>query len=232
MLNDHFHSPLKDRRPWTGFHSMWATKLAVAISRKLPDGWFAAPTVHWDIEVDVATFEQSQAEKEKDKLSAASVTIPEPTKTINFSFATDVIEIQVYREFGELTLVGAVEFVSPANKDRLENREAFIAKCDAYLRDTVGLVVVDVVTSRHANLHNDLMRRFGEPADEESHLYASAYRPFPSASGPALSIWYRPLELGGDLPTMLLFLKDGPVVEVPLSETYRETCQDLKMAAG
>ena len=179
MLNDHFHSPLKDRRPWTGFHSMWATKLAVAISRRLPDGWFAAPTVHWDIEVDVATFEQSEAEKEKALLSAASVTIPEPTKTIDFSFTTDVIEIQVYREFGELTLVGAVEFVSPANKDRPENREAFVAKCDAYLREAVGLVVVDVVTSRHANLHNDLMQRFGGPAEEEAHLYVSAYRPFP-----------------------------------------------------
>ena len=58
MLLDHFHSPLKDIRPWTGFHGMWAGKVASAINRRLPEGWFAAPTVHWDIEIDVAAFEQ------------------------------------------------------------------------------------------------------------------------------------------------------------------------------
>jgi hypothetical protein len=229
MLLDHFHAPLKDTRPWTGFHSMWATKLASAISRRLPDRWFAAPTVHWDIEVDVATFEHAQTTALEESRLPGNPTIPEPTKTISFSFTTDVVEVQIYRDLGELTLVGAVEFVSPANKDRPETREAFVAKCDAFLRDSVGLVIVDIVTSRRANLHNDLMLRFGEPADESSDLYVASYRPFPSDAGPALSMWYRELNVGTELPAMLLFLKEGPVVELPLAETYREACQDLKI---
>lgn len=228
MLLDHFHSPLKDSRPWTGFHSLWASKLAVAVSRQLPDGWFAAPTVHWAIEVDVAAFEESDQQTLASQ-AAQSITIPEPTKTIDFAFTTDVVEVQVYRDLGELTLVGAIELLSPANKDRPENREAFVSKCDTLLRDAVGLVLIDIVTTRQANLHADLMQRFGESAEERSELYQVAYRPFPSESGPALSIWYRSLEIGGGIPPTLLFLKEGPIVELPLADTYLETCDDLKI---
>lgn len=231
MLHDHFHSPLKDLRPWTGFHGMWASNLAAAISHMLPEGWFAAPTVHWDIEIDVATFEQDGATTEVAS-AENTLTIPQPTKTIRFTFATDLVEVQVFRDVGELTLVGAVEFVSPSNKDRAETRQAFVAKCDAYLRDAVGLVIVDIVTSRKANLHAELLRRFDEPAEEDSDLYVACYRPFPSDDGPALSMWYRELQLGAALPPALLFLKQGPVVELPLAETYEQTCRDLKLPSG
>lgn len=236
MLLDHFHSPLKEQRPWTGFHSLWASKLAVALSHNLPDGWFAAPTVHWAIEVDVATFEEQEirpgeqvAQQTSTIASTQPTAIPAPTQTIDFAFTTDVVEVEVYRDLGELTLVGAIELVSPANKDRQSSRDAFVAKCDTLLRDAVGLVVIDIVTNRQANLHADLMRRFGETPDVEPELYAVAYRPFPSESGASLSIWYRPLQVGGDIPPTLLFLKDGPIVELPLTETYQEVCRDLKV---
>lgn len=228
-LLDHFHAPLRDIRPWTGFHSMWATKLAVALSRTLPDGWFAAPTVHWDIEVDVAAFEESYRSAAHGQISAVPIEIPAPTKTIDFTFTTDVVEVQVFRDFGELTLAGAVELISPANKDRPENRDAFVAKCDTLLRSSVGLVLVDIVTSRQANLHRDLMAHFHEPVDENAYLYLSSYRPLPGRAGPTLSVWYRPLSLGVPIPPQLLFLKNGPVVELPLEQTYAETCEDLKI---
>jgi hypothetical protein len=231
MLLDHFQPPLKSTRPWTGFHSRWAGNLAAAINRVLPEGWVAAPTVHWDIEVDVATFEEVGA-------SLAAIpgqsnlpdSLPAPQRTIDFSRSTDVVECRVYRDLGELMLAGAVEFISPANKASPENREAFVSKCDAYLRDAVGLVLVDVVTSRAGNLHNELLLKFDEPADLDAKLYAAAYRPFLRDGTPALSIWYRPLEIGVELPAMPLCLKEGPVVELPLSETYRQTCADLRIA--
>ena len=229
MLLDHFHSPLKETRPWTGFHGLWAGKLASAISRKLPAGWFAAPTVHWNIEVDVAAFRQGEAAQPPDR-GAGPLVIPEPTKTISFAFATDVVEVQVFHDVGELVLVGAVEFVSPANKDRSENREAFVAKCDALLRDEVGLAIVDVVTHRHGNLHADLLSRWGEQSEDDSDLYLAAYRPFTGHSGQALSFWYHRLRVGAELPSPLLFLKHGPIIELPLAETYQETCDDMKIA--
>ena len=51
----------------------------------------------------------------------------------------------------------AIELVSPGNKDRPEARRAFAAKCAGYLTAGVGLVVVDIVTDRLANLHNELI---------------------------------------------------------------------------
>jgi hypothetical protein len=197
----------------------------------LPDGWVAAPNVHWDIEVDVATFEQRAARVSTAHPGAEwPAHLPAPQRTIEFSRTTDVVETLIYRDLGDLTLVGAVEFVSPANKASPENRESFVAKCDAYLRDGVGLVIVDVVTNRTANLHNELMRRFEEPVDADANLYAASYRPFLSSGEPALSIWYRPLSLAEDLPMMILCLKEGPVLELPLEETYVQTCTDLRIS--
>jgi hypothetical protein len=57
-----------------------------------------------------------------------------------------------------LTLVGVIELVSPGNKDRPAERLAFATKCASYLAQGVSLIVMDVVTNRHANLHNDIMR--------------------------------------------------------------------------
>ncbi|HUG90210.1 MAG TPA: DUF4058 family protein [Planctomycetaceae bacterium] len=231
MLLDHFHSPLKDIRLWTGLHGMWAGKIASALNRQLPEGWFAAPTIHWAIDVDVPAFEEpaATAQPQADAPGAAVRTLPEPTKTIPFGVTTDVVEVRVYHELGELVLAGAIEFVSPANKDRPDSREAFVAKCDGYLRDGIGLVIVDVVTTRRANLHSELMQRLGEAEERDRPLYAAAYRPLIHERGSTLSVWYEPLEPGGELPTVLLFLRNGPIVEVPLAETYREACLDLKI---
>ncbi len=230
MLLDHFHPPLKDTRPWTGFFGTWAPKVASAINRQLPDGWFAAPTVKWGIEVDVATFEEAAAATAAlHSGGPSSIPIPAPTRTVQFAVTTDVVEVRVYRDLEELILAGAIEFVSPANKDRPETREEFVAKCDAYLRDTVGLAIVDTVTTRRANLHRQLMLRLGEPDDRDDPLYTVAYRPLAHEGGATLSFWYHLLQLGSRLPDLLLFLKNGPVVEVPLHETYCDTCRELRI---
>ena len=41
-------------------------------------------------------------------------------------------------------------------------RRAFEAKCASYLASGVGLIVVDIVTGRSANLHNELMTLIGQ----------------------------------------------------------------------
>jgi hypothetical protein len=235
LLLDHFQPPLRGRRHWTGFHSRWAGNIAVDLNRQLPEGWFAEPTVHWAIGIevskshfDVATFQESQA------LVGASASgvawePPAPTKTIDFALTTDVVEVQVYRDFGDVPLVGVIELVSPANKDRPETREAFVAKYDACLREGMGLVMVDVVTELHANLHALLMERVGADESQAEGLYASGYRPVPKGESAELVIWYESLRVGAELPAMPLFLKNGPRVRVNLGETYRQTCEDLRI---
>lgn len=231
MLLDHFHAPLKGRRHWTGFHSRWAGNIAVDLNRRLPEGWFAEPTVHWDVEVDVATFEEAVAiAGPSGATEAMPWEPPAPLKTIGFSFTTDIVEVQVFRDFGDVPLVGVIELVSPANKDRPESRETFVSKCDSYLRDALGLVMVDIVTDSHANLHALLMQRSGESDLPTEHLYASAYRPVRRDDSDELDIWYEPLQVGGTIPPMPLCLKNGPRVRVNLAETYQLACDELRLS--
>ena len=230
MLLDHFHPPLKGRRHWTGFHSRWAGNIAADLNRRLPSGWFAEPTVHWGIEVDVATFEEVVAAGVHSPGETAHWQPPAPARTISFPLTTDVVEVQVFRDFGDVPLVGVVELLSPANKDRPETHEAFVSKCDACLREMIGLAIIDVVTASNANLHSLLMRRSGEAEVVNDSLYAAAYRPVRRDEGGELDIWYEPLDLGGCLPSMPLFLKGGPGIRINFDETYRLTCDELRIS--
>src|SRR5205814_921256 len=89
--------------------------------------------------------------------------------------------VEILSTEGGRTLVAAIELVSPANKDRAGKRRLFAAKCATYLSRGVGLVMIDVVTSRQANLHNELLdlldldAGFHLPGGQS--LYAVAYRP-------------------------------------------------------
>ena len=72
-----------------------------------------------------------------------------------------MIEVGVFSRSGGPMLAGAVELVSPANKDRPAHREALVSKCEAYLQSGVGLVLVDVVTDRSGDLHRELLAQVG-----------------------------------------------------------------------
>jgi len=231
MLLDHFHPPIFNQRHWTGFHSAWATALAADLNQSLPEGWYAEPTVQWSIEVDVGAFEEADALVGAAARGESKAGVWEPSapaKTIDFSLTTDVVEVRVYRDFTDFPLVGVIELVSPANKDRPETREAFVSKCDTYLRDGIGLVIVDIVSNHHANLHALLMERIGEPEPQDEPLYSSSYHPLQRNGETKLEIWYEPLAVGEDLPSLPLFLKNGPRARVNLPDTYRQTLRDLR----
>ena len=69
----------------------------------------------------------------------------------------DGYEVRVSQDLGGgAELRAAIELISPANKDRPVSRRTFAAKCAGYLRHGIGLVIVDVVTSRSADLHREL----------------------------------------------------------------------------
>src|SRR5262249_23324677 len=136
-LLDHFHPPLSERRHWHAFHNSWATYLSSQLNSRLPAGYFAEANVQFGIEIDVATFRETDA-------SAAQGTWPAPAQARHpFELSPVVVEIGIFSRSGGPQLAGAVELVSPANKDRPANREAFISKCATYLNAGVGLVIVD-----------------------------------------------------------------------------------------
>lgn len=224
-LLDHFHPPLSKRRHWHSFHNAWATYLSADINRRLPTGYFAEPNVQFGIEIDVATFEESSGANALDGWNA-----PPPVATVPFAIQTDHVEVLIYRQDGGPRLAGAIELISPANKDRPAQQDAFVAKCLTYLERSVGLVVVDVVTDRRANLHAALMARIESPhATAEPDLYVAAYRRIEREGQRELDVWLEELTIGKGLPTVPLWLPGSVSVGVDLETTYARTCSEQRV---
>ena len=83
----------------------------------------------------------------------------------------DEFEVHVREIRDSSRLVAVIEIVSESNKKEVPERQAFAAKCAAYLQLGIGLVVADVVTSRRANLHDTLVRHMGQA---EEYLFPPA----------------------------------------------------------
>jgi hypothetical protein len=226
-LKDHFHPPLSQQRHWHAFYNAWAANIAAALNIQLPNEYFAEPNVQFGIEVDVATFEERSHESAGDSSNPQLWSPGTPHHTIPLLVDEETVEVLVYSTTEGPTLVGAVELVSPSNKDRTDNQDAFLAKCETYLHQAVGLLVVDIVTNRLTNLHDALLERFDGPhsaAKINKPCYAAAYRPLSVDGQTTMEIWTSSLDLGEPLPDMPLWLRGGPCMKVQLDASYTETC--------
>jgi len=237
-LLDHFHPPLSIERHWESFHGRWAAAIADSLNANLlPADYFAEFQVHVGsrVEIDVATFESVARDSNVGTATMPKVwTPPSPSLVVPTVFP-DSLEILVFGSEAGPTLIAAIELVSPGNKDREEFRRAFAAKCASYLQQGVGLVIVDVVTSRGACLHNalvELIRVGGGEFDLPAHqaLYATAYRPVRRAGEENLEVWVEPLEVGQALPVVALPLDKGVCVPIDLDTTYTEACRRSRLA--
>lgn len=236
-LLDHFHPPLSEGRHWEGFHSRWANAFSDDLNDQLlPEGYFAEPHVRVGaaIEVNTATFD-----KQGNGLTISTATLPTriwtpPAATVVMPMTfIDTFEVQVYSPSGAMKLVGVIEIVSPANKDRPETRRTFAVKCASLLNLGIGLLVVDIVTERLANLHNELVRLLpggaaflfpGTPG-----TYAAAYRPRREENMEQVEVWLQDLQVGQPLPTLPLWLSDGLCLRIDLEHTYMNACRRLRL---
>jgi hypothetical protein len=141
--------------------------------------------------------------------------------------------VEILATEGGRTLVAAVELVSPGNKDRPGNRRLFAAKCATYLSRGIGLIVVDVVTSRQSNLHNELVDLLGWDAafqmSSQPALYCIAYRPLRVGGAERLETWPCALTVGQPLPTMPLSLEAEHCVAVDLEAAYADACHRRRL---
>jgi hypothetical protein len=241
-LLDHFHPPIKNQFPWDSFHSNWATRLADALNERLPSEFIAAEVTHaaGGLEIDVATFERASGRPAVEPNGPPAATVaaptwapPAPARTMPAVFP-DNFEVRVFSTTGGLTLVAAIELISPGNKDRAEERRAFAAKCASYLYQGVALILIDVVTNRRANLHNETMRLMNAapecdlPADVD--LYAVAYRPVRRQERAEIDLWTAPVAVGAPLPTLPLRLTGDLFVPVEFEPAYQEACRRRRLA--
>lgn len=240
-LLDHFHPPLSTERRWEAFHSAWATSLVDALTPMLPEHYFAEENTHAGarIEIDVATFEKPSASTAPIRNGGASVAIaprlwspPEPELVLPAVFP-EGFEVLVFSTRSGPKLVAAIELVSPANKDRLETRRAFASKCANYLYQGISLIVIDIVTERQANMHNETMALMNAPAvyllPAEASLYAVAYRPIRREQVEQIELWRERLRIGAPLPVLPLAVNAEDVLRVDFDSTYMDLCRRRKL---
>ena len=234
-LRDHFHGPLYPAYHWESFQSHWASVLTNHLNATLlPSNYFAAPYVKMgvEVEIDVGTFEQGKAEREQGGAATTVYAPPAPGLTAELNFtALDTFEIQIRPE-GEARLAGAIEFLSPANKDRPGNRRAFSIKCASYLHQGASLLIVDMVTTRRANLHAELLEllQVPKPLLAVGPLYCVSYRTRGLTNGAIkLDAWGESLTQDSELPTMPLWLAADFVIPIELEKTYQETGETLRL---
>jgi hypothetical protein len=132
--------------------------------------------------------------------------------------------------------VAAIELSSPGNKDRATEHRAFATKCASYLYQGIGLIIVDIVTNRRANLHDEILRVM-EAADSlnlppDVSLYAVAYRPQRREGTDQIGLWRSPLALNQPLPVLPLSLDADLVIPVDFEGTYAKACRRKRMTAS
>lgn len=237
-LHDHCRSPLDDLYPWSSIHTGMLAEIAEDLNRRIPPRFFARENRKFgnEIEIDVATFDREPVTPGGAN-GAATATLAAPTwaapataLTIEATFP-DVYEVRVFLRDGRSRLVAAIELVSPSNKDRPASRQAFVAKCAAYLNEGVCVTVFDGTTERRARVHRDLLQLFGQADETRSELtmFAGTYRPVLRNEKAEIDVWVEPVEVGQPLPTMPLRLTGDLMVPVEFEACYMNVCRNRRM---
>ncbi len=227
-LLDHFRQPIEDELPWSSLNTHWMSEIVGALNHSLPRDRYRAYASRYlgrDVEADIAEFEITPEPNSPSPNGAVAVEThtAAATQTMPALFPDD-IEIHVADAGNRRRLVAAIELVSPGNKKETSEREAFVSKCAAYLQKGIGLLIIDIVTEKKWNLHDELIRRCGQGAiycyQPPTSIYVTAYRPAHRKKRNEIDLWKWPLQIDAALPTALLPLKGGPNHPLDLEATY------------
>jgi hypothetical protein len=238
-LRDHFRPPFDALTSWEGFHGQWPAMIVQKLNEQLPPHYVAEPRVHLGsaFEIDVATYDSAADRgEERDFLTGqggttVSWTSVQPTILLETALPVpSEYEVLVYDLRRGRRLVAAVEIISPENKDRPDNRRAFVQKCEALLRQGVCVTIVDVVTIRSANLYCELAEQIGAAPPLASSLYAVTCRSRHRDDMWRVEAWAHELTVGSPLPTLPLWFTETDAVPLDLEASYEETCRALRIA--
>ncbi len=247
-LYDHFHGPVARTQEWETFHTRWGVAIADDLNRRLPKQFLASGPMHLGpyVEADVVEREwlsdsNGGAEHRGEPTGGNGVAVatgvevyapPATDLTMPATFP-DEYKIEVRDKLKASRVIAVVELVSEANKKEASKCEQFAAKCLSYLGKGIGLVVIDIVTTRHENLHNEIVR-IAEHGDkflmpDSQWIYVTAYRPVSRKGEDLIDLWQWPLTIGAALPAVPLALKGYGCVRLDLEATYAEACARLRI---
>lgn len=216
-LLDHFLDPFDAEVAWESFHVTWATSIAAQLNHRMPRRFRDLVQIsmgrHLTEELAVTGQEPAFLGKPQFVLQAH---IPD-------ELSVPVIDTERPRR-----PLAVVELISPGTKDRPDARAASAAKSSAYLQYGLGLIIVDVVTTRRGNMHNELMELLKHPPTshmaDDVLLYTTAYQPRRENEENVMDVWTVPLAVGQPLPTMPLALRGAMTVPVDLEASHADAC--------
>ena len=92
--------------------------------------------------------------------------------------------------------------------------------------------MVDIVTSRTASLHEEILERLRVPPGDRAKppLYSAAYRMVANPDGSRLEAWIESLTLGSEFCTLPLWLTPEMALPLDLDRTYAEACTALRIS--
>ena len=189
-------------------------------------------------EIDIGAMKDEEFGGERNQSGGVATlprAAPKPTMTTKLEISDQyAYEVHVYQEEHEMRLVAAVEFVSPANKDRPDHRKAFVAKCVSLIQAGVSVSIIDVVTTRNFNLYEDLLEYLGKTDDallpDAPGLYVATCRVRKAHPDSHFETWFYPLEIGEPIPALPLWLDDAMHVMLDLESSYERTCKTLRIS--
>lgn len=244
-LRDHFRLPTWKHASWEGLHGGWPMTIVQRLAPHLPADFTAEPRTHLGsfYEIDVCAIEDDEPKQAwsanagsggNGELASATMAPPEPTLTLEADLAEQYeYEVLIYDQSRARTLVAAIEIVSPANKDRPENRRAFVTKCAALLQKKVCVSIVDLVTTRNFNLYMELLALVNrsDPAFAAAPpaTYAVTCRGRKANHTGMLDVWAYPLVVGQALPSLPIWLSEDQRVMLDLEGSYEDACRALRI---
>jgi hypothetical protein len=213
------------------FHNVWIAELHNALNGGLlPGDFYALVEQHAGRMVtDVLTLHASQPNGEPPPLppdSGGLAVAEAPPKVRRILTGVETYRQRrrtlAIRHVSGHRLVALLEIVSPANKERLEFVEGFVAKAVEALDLGIHVLLVDLLPpGRHdpRGMHGAVWNEFDEgPYDlpVAEPLTVASY-----AAGPPAQAYLEHFAVGGALPDMPLFLRSDRYIPVPLEATYQ-----------
>ena len=237
-LRDHFHTN-STLLNWEALHGFWPAMIVTRLNLILPQEYVAQPRVYLGtrMELDIGALERESSNGSQGRvdgeggIAVATWAPAEPTILLDTEFPEpSEYEVNIYTQ-DEFRLVAVIELVSPSNKDRAENRQTFVNKCESLLKKEVCVTIVDPVTNRSANLYGELLDELHAPrtAISRSTIYAATCRGRRSGPRWRLEAWEHELAVAGVLPTLPIWLSPDLMVPLELEATYEEACRSLRI---
>ncbi len=213
------------------FHNAWVTELRNALNGGLlPEGFYALTEQHAGRFVaDVLTLHGSRTNGSPPPLppSSGGLALAEAPPQVRRKLTGSETYRQRRRTLSirhvtRHRLIALVEIVSPANKDRQEHVEEFVAKVLEALELGVHVMLLDLfLPGRHdpRGMHGVVWNEFDDASYDlpvTESLTVASY-----AAGPPVEAYLEHLAFGGTLPDMPLFLHSDRYIQLPLEATYQ-----------